>query len=245
MTTLSLPEELVLLGYDDSGTPLIATDDLDYGVAGALLCDLAATGHLALDADGRVTAGGERAPDPLGTDPLLDATWRAIQTATRQSPERWVSALAPGLVDQVLDTLTKAGLLRREQGRVPILRRTRYPTLDGTEPAAETEARQRLAAAHQGADPVGARTAALAGLLDALDALRVLDRGDPPPGPDSHRGVPPLGPDSGGADWPRQCLARYPSVEWAVAATRTVLDEHRARIARGVFIATNVASGGS
>ncbi|WFE25759.1 GPP34 family phosphoprotein [Solwaraspora sp. WMMD791] len=234
MTTLSLPEELVLLGYDDSGTVLIATDHLDYGVAGAVLCDLAATGHLDLDVDGRVTAGGERAPDPLGTDPLLDATWRRIHAATRQPPEHWITALAPGLVGRVLDTLTEAGLLRREQGRVPILRRTRYPTPDGTTPEPETEARQRLSTACQGTGPVGARTAALAGLLDALDALRILGHAD------GHAGT-----DGGAVDWPQRCLARYPSVEWAVAATRTVLDEHRGRIARGVFIATNVAIGGS
>ncbi|WJK41654.1 GPP34 family phosphoprotein [Solwaraspora sp. WMMA2056] len=239
MTTLSLPEELVLLGHDDSGTVLIATDDLDHSVAGAVLCDLAATGHLDLDVDGRVTAGGERAPDPLGTDPLLEATWHRIHAAARQPPEHWVTALAPGLVDRVLDTLTEAGLLRREQGRVPILRRTRYPTPDGTTPEPETEARQRLLTARRGNGPVGARTAALAGLLDALDALRILGHTD------AQAAGTDTGTDGGAADWPQRCLARYPSVEWAVAATRTVLDERRGRIARGVFIATNVASGGS
>jgi hypothetical protein len=238
MSSLSLAEELVLLSYDDSGAALIASPDLDYAVAGAVLCELTMAGQIDLDHAGLVVLTGSRpADDPLPAGghhatPYLDRALASIAAGPPNPPERWVVKLSDDLVGQVLDALTDAGLLRRAPGRVLwILGRSRYLPPDGggraAEQAAEADARSRLAAARRGTRPVDARTNALAGLLHALET-------DQPAGPD-----PAAGPD------PTDGEAVEQPAQWPLRATAKAIADHRTAVASGVFIATNVAAGGS
>jgi|GEM_PF-1940706 len=247
MESLSLAEELVLLSYDDSGTATVASPELDYAVAGAVLCDLAVGGQIAIDADGRVladdnpTAGNPADDSQADDDPaggyapggapgrghgreLLDQVRTRIQAEPGRATRDWVVDLSHGVVEEVLDGLVASGVLRRERDRVLwVLPRTRFAPPDGVEPPAETETRRRLAAAERGAGPVGPRTAALACLLNALDV-----------------------PDVGAAR-PSDARRRPPAVlgpaAWPIAATTDVVNGYRATVARSVFTATDVATG--
>lgn len=224
MTSLSLAEELVLLSYDDSGTALIASPDLDYAVAGAVLCDLALAGAVELDSDGRVVVAG----DPPGSQ-LLDDALAVIGAGPHRPAKAWVAELSHAIVGRVLDGLADTGLLHREHDRILwIIDRTRYLAPGGVEPTAETDARARLAAARRGGHPVDPRTAALAFLLHALAADHLVTPQLPdPPATESAS-------DTAG-----------PAAAWALAATARTVSDHRAAVANGVFIATNVAAGGS
>ncbi|WFE22702.1 GPP34 family phosphoprotein [Solwaraspora sp. WMMD937] len=232
MESLSLAEELVLLSYDDSGTATVASPELDYAVAGAVLCDLAVGGQIAIDADGRVLtdddpAGGYAPGDARGRGhgrELLDQVRTRIQAEPGRATRDWVVDLSHGVVDEVLNGLVVSGVLRRERDRVLwVLPRPKFAPPDGGEPPAETETRRRLAAAERGAGPVGPRTAALACLLNALDVPNVavaqpLDARRRPPAV--------LGPAA-----------------WPIAATTDVVAGYRATVARSVFAATDVATG--
>ncbi|WP_326550592.1 GOLPH3/VPS74 family protein [Micromonospora sp. NBC_01813] len=242
MTSLSLAEELVLLSYDDSGTALIASPDLDYAFAGAVLCDLALAGAVDLDSDGRVVVTGnptyagraDRQKTVSGTGSrLLDDALAVIGAGPDRPPEHWVAELSHAIVGRVLDGLADAGLLHREHDRILwIIDRTRYLAPGGVEPTAETDARARLAAARRGGNPVDPRTAALAFLLHALAA--------------DHLVMPQL-PDPPAAESASDTASESagPAAAWALAATARTVNDHRAAVANGVFIATNVAAGGS
>jgi len=228
MTSLSLAEELVLLSYDDSGTATVASPELDYAVAGAVLCDLAVGGQISIDTDGRVQAGDDPSSGYApGSDPgrkLLDRVRTRILAEPGRATRDWVVDLSHGVVDEVLNGLVVSGVLRRERDRVLwVLPRTKFAPPDGGEPPAETETRRRLAAAERGAGPVGPRTAALACLLNALD---VPDVGAAPPLDAQHRPPAVLGPAA-----------------WPIAATTDVVAGYRATVARSVFTATDVATG--
>ncbi|MFV2008511.1 MULTISPECIES: GOLPH3/VPS74 family protein [unclassified Micromonospora] len=232
MESLSLAEELVLLSYDGSGAASVASPELDYAVAGAVLCDLAVGGQISIDADGRVLAGDDpagryapgEAPGRGHGREFLDQVRIRIQAEPGRATRDWVVELSHGVVEEVLDGLVASGVLRRERDRVLwVLPRTRFAPPDGVEPPAETETRRRLAAAERGAGPVGPRTAALACLLNALDV-----------------------PDVGAArlsDARRRPPAVLGPAAWPIAATTDVVDRYRATVARSVFTATDVATG--
>lgn len=259
MSSLSLAEELVLLSYDDSGAALVASPDLDYAVAGAVLCDLTMAGKLDLDSSGRVVLASNEAGRPsdgVRGAPYLDRLLAVVAAGPPKPPQQWVVELSHDVVGQVLDALADSGLLRRAPGRILwILDRTRYLPPDGVgraaEQAAEADARSRLAAARSGGS-VDARTSALAGLLHALGA-------DHPAGPaaadadavnpDTDAVNPAEGDALSSTDGDALSSTDGDAVEqpfqWPLRATAKAISDHRTAVASGVFIATNVAAGGS
>ncbi|MBB5958813.1 hypothetical protein FHS29_005422 [Saccharothrix tamanrassetensis] len=161
---LTLADELALLAYDDDGTRRLGQPSLGYGLAGAVLVELAIAGRVDV-VDKRVAA---LSTAPIG-HPALDEALTRIADDKLRKPQYWVEKLAKGLTDQVLDGLAEAGVLRREQDRVLwVIPRTRFPSPGGVEPPLETEVRQRLTAAVATDDPVDPRTAALCGLIKAV-----------------------------------------------------------------------------
>ncbi|MFI6265765.1 GPP34 family phosphoprotein [Micromonospora sp. NPDC051006] len=165
MSDLTLADELALLSYDDGGVNQLGALHLGYGLAGALLLELALAGRLSVT-DERLTAIGA---DPLGVPLLDEALARIAADDERRRPKDWISRLARDLPDRVLDGLVGAGVLRRESDRVLwVFPRTRYPSPSGTEPAVETLARQRMVAAVATDGPVEPRTAALVSLARAV-----------------------------------------------------------------------------
>jgi hypothetical protein len=161
--TVNLAEDLLLLGYEDDGTPTPDSGTLDYGLAGAVLVELAARGRIRL-AGGRVQVG-----DATDTgDPVLDHGLRRIagygRTAT---PTDLLDAVRCGLRDLVLDGLVARGVLRREPQRGPLVPLPRFPSANGGQPAAEAATRERLDAFVAGGR-ADARTHALAALAVAV-----------------------------------------------------------------------------
>jgi hypothetical protein len=83
--------------------------------------------------------------------------------------------LAKDTRPRVLAKLVADGVLTVEKDRVLwVFPRTRYPSADGGEPVAETEARQRMRAALLGSGAAEPRTAALCALVAATDLDRTV-----------------------------------------------------------------------
>ena len=133
MTQLTFTEEIVLLALDDkSGAQLqLPVTALGYGLAGAVLADLAVAGKIDTDPE-RVTVLD---PSPTG-DPLLDP-WLALISAetTARSVAYWLSVLSDRrkeIEQPALDRLMARGILRREDKKILwVIGLRRYPTVDG------------------------------------------------------------------------------------------------------------------
>ncbi|MEU5910915.1 GPP34 family phosphoprotein [Micromonospora sp. NPDC047527] len=172
MDSLLLTDELVLLAYDDDGANRLGRPHLDYGLASAVLLELALAGRVEVTDKHLVVTD----PAPTGV-PLLDEALTMLEAERPRKPKNWIGKLAKGLPERVLDGLVDAGVLRRESDRVLLIfPRTRYPSPTGAQPAVETEARERMAAALTGSGPVDARTAALLTLTRAVGLDRKLFR---------------------------------------------------------------------
>ncbi|WDZ86092.1 GOLPH3/VPS74 family protein [Micromonospora cathayae] len=220
MPELNLTHELVLLAYDDQGVNRLGTPNLDQGLGGALLLELALAGRVEVT-DGRLAVAD---PTPTG-QPLLDEALVRIRTESRpRRPQDWITRLGRGLREQVLDELVAAGVLRREAGRVlGVFPRTRFPSRTGAEPVVETEARQRMRTAVTTDGPVDPRTAALIGLTRALDLHRKVFR-----------------------DLPKEQVARriaeIGAGDWASAATRRAVQETQMAIITATSTAAIIAT---
>lgn len=173
---VSLAEELLLLGYnDETGRAEVGSPQLDCGLAGAVLVELALAGRVEV-IDGKLTV---LAPAPVGDVEADAALGRITGEGKERKPEWWVGKLRSGIRDRLLDRLTDRGVQQQRRQKVlglfPV---RRYPTVDSA-PEAATRARLELVVAQgRRAD---ARTAALASLLDACGLARRtfpdLDRG--------------------------------------------------------------------
>ena len=218
--SIPLTDELLLLGYDDTTGKQLLSHELDLGLAGAVLLELALAERIDVDG-GRVVV---RNPAPTG-DAIVDAALaRIVADGKRRKPQAWVERLQKKLRAQVLARLTAAGTVRRVEDKVlGIIPRTRYPAGD---PRPKADARARLdAAVRHGVRP-DARTAALASLVLAASlARKVL-------------------PDVPRKDAKRR-LAEVSAGEWAGPAVRKAIDAVNAATAAAVVAATTVAATGS
>jgi hypothetical protein len=220
MNNLSLAEELVLLAYEDSGKAQLSGTNLDLGLGGALLLELALTGRVDV-VDKRVVVAD---PSPVG-HPLVDGALDRVRAEGRsRKPKDWVSRLSKQARPAVLRGLVAAGILESEEDKVLLVfTRTRYPSAHGVEPPAETEARQRLRAAVTGTADPDPRTAALCALVAAVG----LDRKVFP-------------------DLPRKLvkerLKRIGEGAWAATAVRKAIEEIQAAIMVAVIASTTAAT---
>jgi len=164
MKPLTFTEEIVLLALDDkTGAPLaLPVTALSYGLAGAVLADLAVAGKVDTD-DKKLTVLD---PTPTG-DPLLDP-WLALIAAEKVSHPvaHWLSVLADRqkeIEQPALDRLLSRGILKREDKKILwVIGLRRYPTVDGHE---RTEVRTRLGQLILGEDIPDPRDAVLISLL--------------------------------------------------------------------------------
>jgi hypothetical protein len=162
---MRLADELLLLAYTDEGSSVLGTYSMDLGLGGALLIELALAEKFDVD-DGKIVVTDA---SPVG-DPVLDGALATVAGDKKaRKPNEWVKKLSgEKLRERLLDDLVAVGVLTREKDKVlGIFPRTRFPSANGVEPPQETDARQRLAAALDGPDPVPPRTAALAALVQA------------------------------------------------------------------------------
>ncbi|BCJ43683.1 hypothetical protein GCM10010168_40080 [Actinoplanes ianthinogenes] len=220
---MNLLGELLLLAYDDEGRKIHDSTRLDYGLGGALLLELALSGRIDV-ADKKVVVADA---SPTG-DPFVDEALARIRDDGRsRKPGHWVTKFAKGTRQRVLDHLVSAEILRVEHGTVLwIFPRTTYPAAYGTEPVAETDARQRMRAAVLSDGAVDARTSALCSLVAATELDRKvfadLDR--------------------------KRVRARLKQIgegDWASAAVRKSIQEVQAAIMAGAIAATTAAAAGS
>jgi hypothetical protein len=218
---MSLAEEFLLLAYADDGTPLTDGMHLDNGLGGALLLALALESRIDV-VDKRVVVLNA---SPTG-DPLVDqALERIVEAEKSRKPGYWVSKFAKDTRPRVLEKLVADGVLTMEKDRVlGVFPRTRYPAAQGSEPAVETDARQRMRAAVLSDGTVESRTAALCALVAATDLDRKvfadLDR--------------------------KRVKARLQEISqgaWAAKAVQATIEEIQAAILIAIVAATTTGAG--
>jgi hypothetical protein len=159
-----LATDLLLLALDDErGTVFSqATIGLDYGLAGALVMELALRGRIRIDNEAVSTIG------PATDDALLDDALRVIAATPGKDLSHWVWHLSRelhGLRQRLLDRLVAQGTLEKCEQRVLLLfHRNVYPERDAR---VEHDIRQRVDdALLHGATP-DAQTACLVHLAAA------------------------------------------------------------------------------
>lgn len=164
MKPFTFTEEIVLLALDDkTGAPLaLPVTALAYGLAGAVLADLAVAGKIDTDESKLVLLDAT----PTG-DTLLDP-WLALIAADKKMHPvaHWLSVLADRkneIEQPALDRLLSRGILKREDKKILwVIGLRRYPTIDGHE---RTEVRTRLGQLILGDDLPDPRDAILISLL--------------------------------------------------------------------------------
>jgi Golgi phosphoprotein 3 GPP34 len=221
VVVMSIAEEFLLLAYADDGTPLTDGMHLDNGLGGALLLELAMDSRIDV-VDKRVVVLSAT----LTGDALVDQALERIAAAEKsRKPGYWVSKLAKDTRPRVLEKLVADGVLTMEKDRVlGVFPRLRYPAAQGSEPAVETDARQRMRAAVLGDGAVEPRTAALCALVAATDLDRKvfadLDR--------------------------KQVKARLKEISlgaWAAKAVQATIEEIQAAILIAIVAATTTGAG--
>ena len=172
MQQLTFTEEIVLLALDDkTGAQLpLPVTALGYGLAGAVLADLAVAGKIDTDAKQLTVLDSS----PTG-DPLLDPWLELIAADKTVHPVAyWLQVLfdrAREIEQPALDRLIERDILKRQDKKILwVIGLRRYPTVDGHE---RTEVRTRLGQLILGDDLPDPRDAIL---ISLLRGCRLTDR---------------------------------------------------------------------
>jgi hypothetical protein len=172
MQQLTFTEEIVLLALDDkTGAQLpLPVTALGYGLAGAVLADLAVAGKIDTDAKQLTFLDSS----PTG-DPLLDPWLELIAADKTVHPVAyWLQVLfdrAREIEQPALDRLIERGILKRQDKKILwVIGLRRYPTVDGHE---RTEVRTRLGQLILSEDLPDPRDAIL---ISLLRGCRLTDR---------------------------------------------------------------------
>ncbi|SDQ87344.1 GPP34 family phosphoprotein [Quadrisphaera sp. DSM 44207] len=220
---------LLLLTDDDSGRLVLAGDQVDAALAGALLVELVLgervdlTGAADAGRSGRVVV---RDASPTG-DPLLDEALARIGEREGRRPAAVIGPLGKGVRERLYQRLVAAGVLRAEHGTVlGVFPRRSWPTAAAEH---ERQLRRRLLDALAGVEGDDARVPALLSLLHALKAVaKVLD-------------TAAVGLDGRGV---RRRGEEVAAGSWASAAVRRALDEAMAAVVAATTAATAAATAG-
>src|SRR5262245_16578516 len=167
-----IAEDLLLLLYaDESGKPVLASTELDYALAGAVLLELALLGRIDIAGPGENVKSGRlivRDQSPTG-EPILDERLAMLAGRQGRRPKDVIAKLAKNLRGGLLNELAGRGILRRNPGKVlglfPV---TRWPANDARH---EQEVRLALDSALRIGTQPDERTAALISLLHAVNAV--------------------------------------------------------------------------
>lgn len=167
-----IAEDLLLLLYDDeSGKPIVASTQLEYALAGAVLLELTLLGRIDLAGDGEDVKRGRlvvRDPAPTG-NAVLDERLRIVEDKEGRKPKDLIGKLSKRLRDSLLQELANRGVLRAEHGKVmgliPVIR---WPANDARQ---EHELRTALDSVLRIGTTPDHRTAALIALLHAVDSV--------------------------------------------------------------------------
>jgi len=167
-----IAEDLLLLLYgDESGKPVLASTELDYALAGAVMLELALLGRIDVARPGEAVKSGRlvvRDASPTG-DAILDERLAMLADRQGRRPKDVVAKLAKNLRGRLLDQLAGRGVLRRTPGKAlgmfPV---TRWPANDARH---EHEVRLALDSALRIGTQPDQRTAALIAMLHGVNAV--------------------------------------------------------------------------
>lgn len=167
-----IAEDLALLLHDDdSGKGVVDRHTVGLVLAGAVLVDLAERGHVRIAEDGDDVRTGRLVVADAGStgDDVLDDGLGVVRAKEGKKPDAALESLRKGLRERILERLDAAGELERvDRKALGVVSYTRWPAGSGHR---EDDVRRELdAALLRGEDP-SARTAALVGLLVAVDAV--------------------------------------------------------------------------
>ncbi|MGE0541473.1 MAG: GPP34 family phosphoprotein [Dehalococcoidia bacterium] len=167
----TIAEELLLFALDDEkGTTVWSgAAALPYGLAGALLADLALRGNVALRQKQAVAVLDGT---PTGDDILDDALAQIATSRTSRDTQQWVTRLTSKvkrLRDRLEDRLVAQGILRKDQHRVLFL--FPFERLPTDDPTVERGLRDRVRAAILEDEAPDPRTAVLISLLQSCNLL--------------------------------------------------------------------------
>ncbi|TQJ31071.1 GPP34 family phosphoprotein [Microbacterium sp. SLBN-146] len=172
-TRVGVADDLLLLLFQpDSGT-IAGENTLFYVLAGAVLADLAASGHITTE-DGplgqtRVRVSVDTAPD----DEILREAWEYIAEKPR-GVQTVLAAIGPELRAPILERLVARGDLRRTKGKV--LGFIPTESLEEGDTGRRVDLISGVRSALVDGSIPDSRTAALAALLSASGSLPVFDR---------------------------------------------------------------------
>lgn len=153
--------ELLLVATSHEGKRLAGQMELDLALAGAVLCELAAGGRVAVQ-EGRLVVNDAGSSG----DALLDHALEVFAKYDGKKPEKVLPHLAKGMTDRTYERLATDGMVRVEPGG--FLRSTKYPVVDtATRKTLVAAAAQVLA----GTTRPDLHTGALISLLAAADGV--------------------------------------------------------------------------
>jgi hypothetical protein len=217
---------LLLLTDDESGKPVVETTELDLGLAGAVLIDLAELDRVEVAQPGETVKEGRlyvRDRTPTG-EAVLDDILGRLEERGPKKPASLVPHLTKGLREALYERLAERGIVRAEEGRVlGIFPRRQWPATDSTH---EDEMRRGL---HDvlvvGREPT-VHEAMLVSMLYAVEKVpKVLDDADV----DKHQ--------------VRERAKAIAEGEFAGEAVRKAVEAVRAAVFTSVIAATVVNTG--
>jgi hypothetical protein len=216
-----LAEELLLLALDDR-TGKVVVSELDKGLAGAVLIELALTERVRVAEKGEPVRAGRLVvmPGPAPAHPVLADALELVAAKEGRKPKDVIGKLSQRLRERLADGLVARGVLRREKHKVlGLFPTTRLPALDSGH---EAGVRGRIEAALGGATP-DERSAALIALLHAI------------------RGLPYVFAvaDKRAANRRAKEIA---DGQWAAAAVRTAIEEVYAATAAAAAVAASTGA---
>lgn len=168
--SMLLAEDLLLLLLDDAkGTTSGLTVDARIPLGAAVLAELALDGAIEVDPEGaRWRAPRIRATGRPVTDEVLAGALAVVAQKPRTAVDL-AGRIGTGLKERLGERLASVGVLERREDRVlGLFPRTRWPARTSTH---EMEVRDLLARGVAEGGAPDARTAALIGILQALDRL--------------------------------------------------------------------------
>ncbi|WP_026927858.1 GOLPH3/VPS74 family protein [Granulicoccus phenolivorans] len=159
-------EDLALILTDNESGRMVASHAIRYGLAGAILCDLALQNFALVSHDEGDVRKNRIQVTHRDTDSIV-LSW-ALEQLPRDdySQYRAIERLKVGAQVHILDALVEQGLLRKKVGSVlGLVKSDRYPTVD---PVPEREVRKELLATLEANESASPEMSALIGCIGMI-----------------------------------------------------------------------------
>ena len=226
---MMLAEDLLLLLTDDeTGTLTASGAEVDAALGGAMLVELALTGHVDVAGSGERVREGRLIVRDLGPtgNGMLDEALATVAQREGKKPETVVTRLGKRTRGRLYERLVQGGVLRAADGRaLGIFPRHRWPAEDT---AHEASVRAGLVRALRNGTTTDPRSGALISLLLALSAV--------------HKAVEPLSVGLSKREMNAKAQ-RIAEGNWAADAVRTAIDSMKTAVIAATSSATGSGGG--